>query len=72
MAWLRTDANKDSFESSKPGLFTSDSTIKSDVCAVLFAKTSKGKGGAGAYGLVDGVEDMDTWTVWLVHFCRDN
>lgn len=40
-AWLQTDVNKDSFESSKPGLFTSDITNKSDVCANLFVKTSK-------------------------------
>lgn len=51
--------NKDSFESSKPGLFTSDSTIKSDV----------GEGGTGAYGLVDCVENMDSLACT---FCRDN
>lgn len=41
LAWLLTIANKDSFDSTEAGLFTSTKANKAEVCAALFAKTSK-------------------------------
>lgn len=40
-AWLLAAVNKDSFESLKAGLFTSNDATKAEVCIVLFAETSK-------------------------------
>lgn len=41
LAWLLTTVNKDSFESSEAGLFTSSRANRAEVCAVLSARTAK-------------------------------
>lgn len=40
-AWLLAAVNKDSYESFKDGLFTSNDATKAEVCTILFAETSK-------------------------------
>lgn len=56
LAWLLTVVSKDSFKGSSAGLFTGNNAYKSNVCAILFAETSKKK---STYGLADGLEDTD-------------
>lgn len=41
LAWLLIILNKNSFESSAACLSTSNTTNKAEVCALLFAETSK-------------------------------
>ncbi len=73
-----TVVNKDSFESSEAGLFTSNNTNEAEaclsdnlcypVCPNLFQKK---KSGASAYGLSDGLEYADS-DVMARPFGREN